>query len=113
MCNIGEAFSSSGPSTLNVNQPAFVQDFLGPGRNLPLRQTPDSAPRLEGWPLAAPRVYWPATWPPCDLMLPFLFSLRLQAAPTGSESRAKQDWTRSWEQALPQATSVSGSSLKD
>ncbi|XP_006761551.2 PREDICTED: cystinosin isoform X1 [Myotis davidii] len=37
----------------------------------------------------------------------------LQAAPTGSESRAKQDWTRSWEQALPQATSVSGSSLKD
>ncbi|KAK1331505.1 hypothetical protein QTO34_009462 [Cnephaeus nilssonii] len=36
-----------------------------------------------------------------------------QAAPTGSDSRAKQDWTRSWEQALPRAISVSGSSLKD
>ncbi|CAK6437837.1 unnamed protein product [Pipistrellus nathusii] len=37
----------------------------------------------------------------------------LQAAPTGSDSHATQDWTRSWEQALPRAISVSGSSLKD
>ncbi|XP_036307708.1 cystinosin isoform X1 [Pipistrellus kuhlii] len=37
----------------------------------------------------------------------------LQAAPTGSDSHAMQDWTWSWEQALPRAISVSGSSLKD
>lgn len=62
--NIGEAFSSSGPNTLNVNQPAFVQDLPGPGRNLPLRQTPDSAPRLKGWLLAAPRVTGQSSGPP-------------------------------------------------
>ncbi|XP_066219546.1 cystinosin isoform X2 [Saccopteryx leptura] len=38
----------------------------------------------------------------------------LQAAPIRSDSHAKQDSTPSWEpKALPQATSVSGSSLKD
>ncbi|KAF6298340.1 cystinosin, lysosomal cystine transporter [Rhinolophus ferrumequinum] len=38
----------------------------------------------------------------------------LQAAHTGSDSHPKQDWALSWEpKALPQATSVSGSSLKD
>lgn len=70
VCNIGEAFSFSGPNTLNVNQPAFVQDFPGLGRNLPLRQTPDSAPRLKGWLLAAPRV----------LLATHLAPLRLDAA---------------------------------
>lgn len=43
VCNIGEALSSSGP---NTNQPAFIQDFPGPGRNLPLRQTPRKIKRL-------------------------------------------------------------------
>lgn len=49
-----------------------------------------------------------------NLMLPSLFSLRLQAAHTGSDCHPKQDWVLSLElKALPQATSVSGSSLKD
>lgn len=39
---------------LKYNQPAFVQDSLGPGRSLPLGQTPDLARTLEARLLAVP-----------------------------------------------------------
>lgn len=83
------------------HKPACLQPGLsqaGLGRNLPLRQTPDSALIRKTTPLTAPpRPRRPGLSPSCPLMPPSLFSLRLQAAHTGSDSRPRQDWVLSLE----------------